>query len=352
MQDMRDKKIAFLLLFLMLLGSLTSCSEWNTDTLGHKFVPANSLVHVFTHPVYVEYSTDGARVWGPYAGEVESEIDGLQVTITNTKSDSLAVFAYGYPALQDTLGTTTSSLTVKSNKDYALYLNGLSLRATDHPVIESQSNVTCHVVLTGKSRNTLFGSLRIVGGMTLSGTGSLNVSSQQSAIQAASLQCQHGVNVKLLSQEAYGIDLSSNAMRSTQGTWYIDAALSAIHCPDTLQLVGGTYQGTARKGPYFSAPTIVRRPLLLTAATELSHVLDSAFVAQRYDSVQAVWQQQVDTLTLQADSLYQVFCNGGKSAVLKFTPVQTLQRPCVLISQSTIQSADTLQFVHIVQKKK
>lgn len=348
--------VCFILLSLLIAPlswvGLTSCSEWNTDTLGHKFVPANSQVHVYTHPVYVEYSTNGVRVWGPYTSEIESHIDGLQVTITNEQSDSLAIFAYGFPALQDTLGVATSSLKVNSSRPYALYLNGLSLRSNDQPVIESTGGEICHVVLTAKSRNTLFGSLRFAGEVSLSGTGSLNVTSRQSAIQAASLQCQYGVNVKLHSQESHGIDLSHKAMRSTLGTWYIDAALSAIHCPDTLLLLGGTYQGTALRGPYFSSPTILRRPLLLTAAAQQSHVIDSAFVALRYDSVQAVWQQHVDTLTLQADSLYQVFRNGSKSATLKFTPVQTIEHPYMLISQSTILSSDSLQFVHTVQKKK
>lgn len=356
MQDMRDKKIKNILLSLLIAPlfwvGLTSCSEWNTDTLGHKFVPANSQVHVYTHPVYVEYSTEGVRVWGPYTNEVESKVDGLQVSITNTQSDSLAVFAYGFPALQDTLGVTTSLLQVNSSKPYALYLNGLSLRSNDQPVIESTGDATCHVVLTAKSRNTLFGSLSFAGEVTLSGTGSLNVASVQSSIQAASLQCQYGVNVKLHSQESYGIDLTRSAMRSTLGTWYIDAALSAIHCPDTLVLLGGTYQGTSRRGPYFSATTIARRPLLLAAAAEQSHLMDTAFVALRYDSVQAVWQQHVDTLTLQADSLYQVFRNESKSSTLKFTPVQTLEHPYMLISHSAIMPDDTLQFVHIVQKKK
>lgn len=341
------------LLSVVLLLAFASCSEWNTDSLGQSFVPANSQVHVFTHPVYVEYSADGVRVWGPYADEVECNIEGQHLSVTNTRTDSLALFVYGYTVTTDSLAPQADSwLTINSQAPYALYLGGLSLSSSGNPVIQSVSDATCHVVLPAKSRNTLYGPLCVSGEMTLSGTGSLTISSRQSAIQAASLQCQYGVTVKLSSSEAYGIDLNRSSMRSTMGTWYIDAALDAIHCPDTLLLTGGTYQGTSRQGSFFSSCAMLRRPTLLAAAHQQSLILDSAYVAMRYDSVQSVWQQQVDTLVLQADSLYQIYRQGSKSVAMKFTPNQSLTRPVVLISQSSILSTDTLQFTKTSQKKK
>lgn len=328
-----------------------SCSEWDTDSLGSSFTPANSQVHTFTHLVYVEYTTEGARVWGPCANEVECEIDRQHVSVTNTKTDSLAIVAYGYTVIKDSIGNANSSLKVDSKTPYALYLNNLSLHSANQPVIQSVNDVTCHVVLPAKSRNNLYGSLCIEGEMTLSGTGTLNVTSRQSAIQAASLQCQYGVTVSLRSSESHGIELSRGAMRSTLGSWYIDAAQNAVHCPDTLFLRGGTYQGTSRQAAFFSSCAILRCPTLMAAAAKKSQFMDSTFVAQRYDSVQAVWQQQIDTLAIQADSLYQIHRNGSKSATLKFTPAQSIQSPYMLICKSAIWSTDTLQFIKTTQKK-
>lgn len=364
MQDMRNQKIenreqrietrcgsrqhlslaGVVLCLVSLVSCFFSCSEWNTDSLGQSFVPANSQVRFFTHPVYIEYSADGVRVWGPCANEIDYQVEGLDVYVTNTKTDSLALFAYGFLASQDTLGITQASLRVNSQSSYALYLDGLCLRSSDQPVIESLNDVTCHIVLPSKTQNVLYGSLSVAGELVLSGTGSLNISSTQSAIQAASLQCQYDVAVNLFSSEVHGIDLSRSAMRCTKGTWKIDAAQNAIHCPDTLLLTGGTYQGTSRQGAFFSSATILRRPTLVAAAPRPSLVMDSAFVALRYDSVQAAWQHQVDTLTLESDSLYKVFRQGSKSATLKFTPKQMLPSPYMLICHSAVLSDDTLQF--------
>ena len=342
----RTVHCALCIVHLTLCLLLASCSEWNTDSLGHKFTPANSIVRMFTHPVYVEYSATDISVWGPYLDEVEVSRDGMHLTLMNG-SDSLALFVYGYVASQDTLGTSDASLTVSSSRPYALYMNGLALRRQDdEPVIESTGTGACHIVLSAGSVNHLYGQLSTRGALTLSGTGTLTVQSPNSCIQAATLQCQHAVNVTLTSTGADGIELTDGAMRSSLGTWRIHASRHAISSPDSILLIAGTYQGEAQQGSFLLSEkgTIVRRPTLIAASAQLSPVVDSLQASLRYDSIQSLWQQCVDTLTLQQDSLLVIRRNRLTSTAAKFTPGMSLDAPYFLISNGTILSNDTLHF--------
>ena len=352
MQNMRYQEVThtglsalLTLLCLLLAAGFGACSEWNTYSLGQSFVPSNSQVRAFTHAVYVEYDTEGGQAWGPYADEVSAQIDGLDITISNA-SDSLALFLYGYVASKDSLGTSHCSVTIQSSRPYALYLNGLSLRSQTGTVIRSQGGEVCHLVLSGKTNNQLFGGITADGPLTLSGSGSLNVLSSGHCITAASLQCQYPVNVTLASLEGDGIYLTHGGMRSSQGTWRIHAAGNGITSPDSIVLLDGNYQGTALDGAFLEAPrgTILRRPTLLAASSWGNNVIDSALVATRYDSVQSVWQEQVDTLTLMADSLYKLYCNSAKTQFASFKPLQTIEGPYVLISNGTVLSSDTIHF--------
>lgn len=350
MQNMRHQEVTYgwsaLLGILCLLSAaiLGACSEWNTNSLGTSFVPANSQVRAFTHAVYVDYDAEGIKVWGPYQDDVTADISSTHITIHNA-SDSLALFVYGYVASKDSLGTSDASITVQSSRPYALYLNGLSLRSQSGTVLSNQGGEVCHLVLSAKA-NQLFGGITSDGPLTLSGVGGLNILSQGPCITAASLQCQYQVNVTLRSLESDGISLTRGGMRSSMGNWHIDAAGNAITSPDSIVLLSGSYQGTALDGSFFEAPrgTILRRPTVIAASAWGNNVIDSALVATRYDSVQAVWQEQVDTLSLMADSLYKVYRNSAKTQFASFRPTQTLHGPYVLISNETVLSADTIYF--------
>lgn len=348
---MRYKEVVCGLL-LSVLCCLFSCSEWNTDTFGTLFEPANSQVRAFTHYVTVEYTSQGVSVGGAEAEHMKVTIDGLNVTIDNNHTDSLALLVYGYPASLDTLAQSDASLTIRSYCPYALYLNGLSLRSQRDMCIQSPDDVTVYLVVSNGSHNTLYGSLQAAGDVVLTGKGDLNIQSQGHSIQAASLQCQYGLNVTLSSQQGAGIHLTRGAMKSTAGTWTIHAEHDGIQSPDSILLYAGTYQGSSHAGSYLAAPTFVRGPKLLIASATRNQLLDSAYVAQRYDSVQSVWSQRLDTLTLLADSLYEVYRPRANSAVFKFTPRQTIQRPYLIINQGNIVSTDTLYFVHPPTKKK
>jgi len=337
---------------LLTLALGTSCSEWNTDTFGHTFTPANSQVRAFTHVVTVEYTAEGASVGGWAADMVKVDIEGLNVSINNNKSDSLAVLVYGYPASLDSMAVTDGSLTISSQFPYALYLNGLSLRSQSDVAVQSPVDVPVYLVVPNSSRNILYGGMKMAGDVILTGTGNLSVTSNGNCIEAASLVCQYSLNVTLNSQQGEGIHLSRGNMKDTKGTWRIDAEKDAISTPDSILLYEGTYQGSSREGAYLAAPTFFRRPLIIAASALNNQVLDSAFVAQRYDSLFAVWNQRVDTLSLQSDSVYEIYRSSAKNALLKFTARRNVQSPYMLISQSSILSNDTLLFVKKSANKK
>lgn len=324
-----------------------SCSEWDTDTLGQRFVPANSQVRQFTHLVYVDFTSLPASVWGPGSAEVTANIDGRHVEVCN-EGDSLALFAYGYPSEPDTSAVAVGSLTVLSSRPYALYLGGLTLHSSDGPAISSRGGGACHVVLPRGSRNQLFGPMEVDGPLHVTGRGALDIHSRPTCLTAASLQCQYDVSVTLCSAEGHGISLQG-PMRSTLGTWSIDAAGQGVTSADSIVLYAGTYQGTAAGGPFLTAHSGVylRRPQLIAACGERTHYLDSALVAQRYDSVQSVWQESLPALTLTADSLYGLFRQGETTPLARLRPRHPLPQPWVIFSGSALRYSDTLRFEQI-----
>ena len=344
MQIMRSPKVIYRLLSVLLgLSLFASCSEWDTDSLGSDFVPANSQVRAFTHLVYVEYTPEGARVWGPSSHEVTATIDGLHVSIENA-SDSLALFAYGYPAAKDTLALTDASLSVQSPRAYALYLGGLALRSLGkRPVIESQGQAPCYLVMPQGSVNDLFGCVRIDGPAYLTGKGSLTINNTATCLTAATLQCQYDVKMTLNSEEGDGISLAG-PMRSSLGTWTINAGRNGITTPDSIVLMAGTYQGWAVDGAFLDAAhgVLSRRATLMAASGWSNNIVDSAYVVQRYDSLQAIWQEQVETLL--PDTTYLLYRNGAYREFAKFSTHRELQEPWFLLSNTTVFSTDTVHF--------
>lgn len=333
------------LLALLLLLVLPSCSDWNTETIGTAFTPANSIVRVYNNLVYIEYANPGARVWGPAAEQVTSTVNGNHVTI-QSDAQNIAYFVYGYAASNDTLGISDGSLSIQSKVSYALYLEGLSLRSQNGPVFESLGDDECHIVLSTNSVNHLYGAIRVGGNMSLSGKGTLTIDCDTTCITASMLQCQYAVKVNLTSTKGDGIYLTKGVMRSTSGTWNINAGRNAICSSDSILIFGGTYRGTALQGAFLDAkaPVVIQKPDMIVASAWSNNPLDSVAVAYRYDSVQSVWEEQVDTLTLMADTTYTIRRNSSSSSVGKFTPHQTISAPYVLVTNGTVLRTDTLHF--------
>ncbi len=333
----------FALMFLLLLPS---CSEWNTDTLGSSFTPANSIVRVYNNLVFVEYTASKARIWGPASDDIQYTINDNHVSI-ESDAQNVAYFVYGYPAGNDTLGITDGSLSIRSKVSYALYLEGLSLRSQNGPVFQSLGDDECHVVLSPRSVNHFYGAISVGGNMSLSGTGTLTVDCDSTCITAAMLQCQYAVKVTINSSHGDGICLTKGVMRSTDGTWNINAGRNAISSNDSILIFGGTYRGTALEGAFLDAkaPVVLQKPNMIVASAWGNNPLDSVAVAYRYDSVQSVWEEQVDTLTLMADSTYTIRRNSSTASAGTFTPHQTLVGPYVLVTNGTVLSSDTLHFI-------
>jgi hypothetical protein len=184
------------------------------------------------------------------------------------------------------------------------------------------------------------------GNLSLSGVGTLTIESQSTCITAATLQCQYGVKVNINSAQGDGIYLTEGVLRATDGTWNINAGHSAICSTDSILIFGGTWRGTALQGSFLDAkaPVVLQKPDMIAASAWGNNILDSLAVAARYDSVQSVWEEQVDTLTLMADTTYTIRRNSSTASVGRFTPRQTLVGPYVLITNGTVLSSDTLYF--------
>lgn len=369
MQDMRYPKVilrvAFGLCAVLLAWLAPACGDFDTDVVGTAFRPLNNQVRQFTHLVYVEYTPTGVRVWGPAAKEVSAHVEGCHTTIA-LSGDSLVLFAYGYPSA-DTLRQVDASLTVEHGiHPYALYLSGLQLYATSRPAVCSRGQGDTHVVLPPGSSNVLssrvapsadaVACLQVDGAVTLSGTGALQVLAvgQPSlhALQAeGGLRCAHGVEVTLRSQSADGIHLTGGSMRSSLGKWTFDAGRHAICADaDSIVLTAGSYGGTAATGAFFQAPmgTIYRQADITALAAQ-----PSAFqpMADDADSLFALLQVAVDTLTFQADSTYAVVRNTQRSQLTTFTPSRTVPDASLghatawfSISSAQVQPTDTLYF--------
>ena len=354
------KRLTHILLTLVLLSvaaatGLMSCSQYDTDTVGSKFTPANSQVRAYTHLVYVEYSPTEARVWGPCRNEVDATVDGLHVRLNN-HSDSLVVVAYGYAASHKPI--PSGSLTIDSDHSYALYLSGLTLSCEEGPAINSLGTGTCFMVLPEKSKNMLKSlhmsnarsddaTITMQGTMVLGGTGRLSICNSTPAaestvlthgISAGSLHCQYDVKVDIESQPGDGIHVR-HSMLSSMGTWQIRANRHGVSVGDSLVLYGGTYTGAAFDGAYLFAPqgAALRMPKVTATSGWGSDIMDSLAVVEMFDSVQAVWQDQFEHVTFKADSTYQLYDTAGVK-VADVKSYYSIPDPFVLISDGKLFS--------------
>lgn len=346
--------LPFVLLSVLTIGHLASCSQYDTFSEGVSFAPVNSQVRAFTHLVYVEYSSEGVRVWGPCSGEVQASIEGLHVTLQNDV-DSIAIIAYGFPAGRDR--DNSGSLTIQSDRSYALYLNNLNLSSSGRPVISCHGSGICYMVLPEKSKNELSsknlnevapgdGCICAEGKIVLGGTGKLavrNLSNPEPdhythAISAEGFQCQYKVDVTLESLAGDGIHVK-NSMRCSMGSWTITAGRDGVYAGDSIVLYDGTYSGSAAEGSFLHTDlgAAFCTPTVTAASGDASDIMDISKMVLMFDTIQSVWQEQFFGQVLEADSAYQLVDTAGVvKASIKYS--QTIQSPYVLISNATIAS--------------
>lgn len=359
----QKKSLSLLPLFLLSLltiGLWSSCEKYNSESVGSSFYPANSMVRTFTHPVYVEFSSSEARVWGPYIHEVDFSIDGTQVSLTNT-SDSLALFVYGYPAADDSAALTNCNLTIESNKNFALYINKLIMRSHQKPAIKSVGSGNCYMVIPKSSKNEIYtiaapSAIEHHGALFLTGEGELVLCNDSTPYQRplstvpvaleaqGGLFCQYDLKLTLQCPEGDAVRITEGPMRSSLGTWKFEAGQHAIsNSTDSIVLIAGTYTGIARNGKFFdnSIGAVIRQAKVEALSAVASDMLDTLILHQHYDSTFVSLQQQLE-YTAKADSTFSVAKKNSTSSLAKFTPHYNLSSPWVLLSNGSLQASDTL----------
>lgn len=361
----RKKQISLLLctlLSVLTMGMWTSCDKYNSESVGSKFFPANSVVRNFTHSVYVEFSQGDVRVWGAYTKEVDVSGDGQHLILTNN-SDSLALVIYGFPSQNDSAALTDYSITIEGDHAYALYLNKLNLCSQKQPAIRSASNGICYLVLPKGSKNQL----RSVqapavfehnGELVITGEGELSLSNlvsnqhQEPALTSSAallvcggLLCQYNVKLTMSCPEGDAIRVSDGPIRSSLGSWNLIAGQHAIsNTNDSIVLIAGEYSGIAHNGKFFDnrIGAVIRQAKVEGLSGMASDLLDTLTLHQHYDSTYVALQQHFEDISLKADSLVNISVKGSSSSIAKFTPRYQMQSPWVVIANSSLQETDTL----------
>lgn len=361
----QKKQISLLLctlLSVLTMGLWTSCDKYNSESVGSKFFPANSVVRNFTHSVYVEFSQDDVRVWGAYTKEVEVAGEGTHLVLTN-HSDSLALIVYGYPALNDSAALTDCSITIEGDHAYALYLNKLNLCSQKQPAIRSASQGICYLVLPKGSKNQLQSVQAPAvfehnGELIITGEGELSLSNLNSNLRLESapnsaaallvrggLRCQYNVKLAMSCPEGDAIRVSDGPIRSSLGSWNLIAGQHAIsNTNDSIVLIAGEYSGIAHNGKFFDnrIGAVIRQAKVEGLSGMASDLLDTLTLHQHYDSTYVALQQHFEDISLKADSLVNISVKGSSSSIAKFTPRYQMQSPWVVIANSSLQETDTL----------
>ena len=350
---MKHRLPSLLLLFLLsalTMGIWSSCSKYDSDSVGSKFFPSNSLVRNYTHAVYVEFTQNDARVWGRYVNEVDFSVDGNHITLEN-KSDSLALIVYGYPA------TTDCSLTIDSKRDYALYISKLIMRSQERTPIYSTGGSTCYMVIPKNSKNEIYttGASAVIehqGRLGLSGEGELLLTNNAPATKhpvvleaKGGLHCQYAIKLQMACPEGDAIRVSNGPMRSSLGTWTLDAGQNAIsNRSDSIVLIAGSYKGTAREGKFFdnAIGTVIRQAIVEGISGNASDLLDTLQLYQHYDSTLVTLQEHFVSISVAADSALVIAKKESGSAVATFTPRYDINNPWVVISNNSLLPSDTL----------
>lgn len=326
--------------------SLVSCDQYNTDVVGEKFAPYNSLVTKFRQPVYVEYKDGKAKVWGPYADMVDVKVDDSNVYI-QSDLDSLVVFAYGY-AVKERDFVYHGSLSINSDGPYALYLSGLNLMSVEGPSIQSLGTKECFLVLTDKAQNRLNGQFITNGPLIIDGGGNLQIeTNDETALLAkGGLTCSYPVKVRLLSDKGDGLHVDNSDVKIADGEWTIKAGKNAIsNATGQVIINGGKVYGHALNGSFVSTSSakglVTNETTCIAVAGKESSLLE--------EERQFIWQAKVDTLAVSADSIIVInripsSDNGNLEEIAKFKPAYNFDTPWVLISVPSLKETDWVTF--------
>lgn len=366
---MRSKAIIYITTILTILVSFASCSKWDTDSLGSKFVPANSLVRNFRRQVYVEFSPHSARVWGEAADLVEASIEGCHVRLSFSK-DSIALFVYGYTTADTTAVGGDASLTInaRTNTGYALYLNGTSIYNPHGPAIQSLGNDQCIIVLSQNSRNNLTSAdmndaegnanacLYCEGLLQLSGTGTLNINNRSkntslsNAICAKSFTCSYNVIANIRSEAGNAL-VSQDEIIISNGKWDIFSYQSNLKA-QYVQLTAGSFNAHCQKGSFietidkYAVPAILRSPDITALAHNYTNYADSATLVNLGYVADSLYypKQFKPEFEFKKDSTYNIYYHRDTldRKLSTFKPVANLPEGYLLISNSSLNNQDQI----------
>lgn len=366
---MRSKAIIYIITILTLLTSWVSCSEWDTNSVGMKFVPANSQVRNFRRLVYVEYGPHSASVWGEASDLVETSIEGNHVSLSFSK-DSIAVFVYGFTTADTTAVGGDASLSIRANTKtgYALYLSNTSIYNPHGPAIQSLGNNPCYIVLPSGSRNKLTSAdmddasgnanacLYCEGPLQISGTGTLNIHNQShnaklsNAISSVGLACSHNINANIIAEAGYAI-FSQNDVVISSGKWEMLSYLSNIKA-SSVTLTSGTFNAQCQKGSFietrdkYDVPAILRSPTITSLAQSYTTYADSALmcgIGFLADSLYYPKQYKPD-FEFKKDSTYTIYYlrDSTQQKLTTFKPKANLPEGYLLFSNSTLNNRDEI----------
>lgn len=367
---MLRKTIINILASIACIISMISCSsEFNTNSLGQGFAPANSSVSIFRRQVYVEFSPHSARVWGEAADLVSASVEGSHVNISFTK-DSLAFFVYGFSTADTTVVGGDASLTFNANTKtgFAIYLNGTSIYNPHGPAIQSLGNNPCYIVLSSGTRNNLTtvdmtdaqgnanACLYSEGVMQVTGTGTLNIrnlstdKNRSNAISAASFGCNHNVNANLRSEAGHDI-LAQHELIISNGKWDMLSYLSNFKA-ESVQLIAGTYTAHCMDGSFietndkYASVAMLRSPVITSLAPFYTSYADSATMAAIGYVADSLYypKQYMPDFEFKKDSTYSIYYHRDTidKVLTTFKPIISLEEGYLLISNSTLTNRDQI----------
>jgi hypothetical protein len=359
-----------LLSWALLCAALTACGETDGPAAGEQFTPLNRLVRDYKHLVSINYSGTSVSVSGEGASMVSITTDADNSARLSIESDArgIAYFVTGK--------STDGCLHIESTQPYALYMNNLTLSSSQGPAVDSQCDEAVYLVLCNKSTNTLSdadnyplhytaegmlaednGCFYTRGALIFTGEGTLTVQSNASARYEATLGDTlriHGINALGGIESAYGITLNVTAtggdglhvedsnIHFSLGSYTIAGARHGLCnlAGDVLQ-EGGTLSGTAGLSSYIYTPMghgyqLLSGTCFAAAATPTTVLETPTQEGVALDQQQIVWQAQVDSLTLVADSTITAYAGATKIATLTVAPFIHLASPFVLVSSEQV----------------
>lgn len=329
------RNIIFAILLTML--AVSACDKYNTDVVGEDFAPYNSIVTKFKQLVYVEYSKESVKVWGPHAKDIDYNVEGANLTITSNL-DSLALFVYGH-AIVDTVSSTHGSLYVNSPHPFALYLNGLSLSSESGPAIRCSGSEFCYFVLPSGVQNRIWGSVEVDGHLILDGDGAVRIytTTDDGLIAKQGLTCSYPVSINVTAEDADGVSAESDEIKIADGKWHIAAGHNAFTNKDAAVVFnGGKIYGTARDGSFVNAPVLTANGVTCIGAAAEASSVDQ-------DMRQFVWMGHFSNYSLYQDSTITIMRMASDTTKLgTFTPDFDIDNPWLVISTPTLAETDLI----------